>query len=142
MGRAPAITVTSEGLTEISAALKLLPEAFREVAADSLEAGSAIISAEADSRVPVDEGELRDSGDSAIREDGLQVTVGYADVKARWVEFATEDTPAQPFLYPAFRIGVRFVRKQMRTWAKTVGQKVVTRTRIGSQLRKLRKGAR
>lgn len=130
------ITVSFDGLTEISAALDAAPEAFRETAADALQGGGAVISAEADARVPVDEGDLKASGDSAIREDGLQVTVGYGDEKARWVEFATEDTPAQPFLYPAFQIGVKHVRKAMKGWAKAAGEKIRTRTKRIKALRK------
>jgi HK97 gp10 family phage protein len=125
-----------DGLTEVNAALAALPEAFREVAAETLQAGGAVISAEADARVPVDEGDLKGSGDSAVREDGLQVTVGYSDPKGRWVEFATNDTPAQPFLYPAFQIGARFVRKQMRNWGKAAGEKVRTRVRRIPSLRR------
>lgn len=130
------ISGSIDGLTEVNAALAALPEAFREVVADAFQTGTAIISAEADARVPVDEGDLKDSGDSAIRADGLQATIGYSDPKARWVEFATEDTPAQPFLYPAFQLGQRFIRKDMRAWAKRVGERIVTRTRRIKSLRR------
>jgi HK97 gp10 family phage protein len=76
-------------------------------------------------RVPVDEGDLRDS----IRHHGVRegkrgglyvaITAGEptADGKyntARIVEFGTMDTPAQPFLLPAYRANRRRIRTRMR----------------------------
>lgn len=130
--------VTIDGLTEAKAALALLPEAFRELAVSTLETGGLIILSEADARVPVDEGDLRDSLDINIRGDGLQVTVGSGDPKARWVEFATVDTPAQPFLWPAFQRGARFVRAQMKGWAAAAGEQVRSKTK---RLKRPRKAA-
>jgi HK97 gp10 family phage protein len=121
--------VTIDGLTEAKAALEFLPEAFRQEVALTIERGALIIAAEADARVPFDEGDLQASGDMHIRADGLQATVGYGSPYARWVEFSTEDTPAQPFLWPAFQLGARYVRKQMRTWGEAVARKVRTRTK-------------
>lgn len=128
-----------DGLTEVNAALAALPEAFREVVAQTFEVGGVIIEGEADARVPVDEGDLKASLGRNTREDGLQVTVGSGDPKARWVEFSTIDTPAQPFLWPGFRIGARFVRKQMRlSWVSDAARKLRLRTK---RFRKPRKAA-
>ena len=112
--------VTLEGFTEAKAALAALPEEFRAVAADTIEVGAAIIEGEAGARVPVDEGDLKASLGTNIRADRLQADVGFGDFKAAWVEFGTNDTPAQPSLWPGFQIGARYVRKQMRTWAASV----------------------
>ena len=73
-----------------------------------------------------------------VRDDGLQASVGSGDKKARFVEFATNDTPAQPFLYPAFRVGAKYIRASMRNWAKNAAQSAIEgnvnagRTSIGS----------
>lgn len=128
---ADAVKVTISGLVEASAALRALPEEFAAVAADSIEVGAAIIEGEADARVPVDEGDLRGSLGTNIRDDRLQADVGYGDFKARWVEFGTNDTPAQPSLWPAFQVGSRYIRKQIRVWAREVGQRVRSRTKRG-----------
>lgn len=112
------VRVTISGLVEANATLAALPEAFKTVAADTIEVGAAIIEGEADSRVPVDEGDLKDSLGTNIRDDRLQADIGYGDHKAGWVEFGTNDTPAQPSLTPAFQIGARYVRKQVRDWAR------------------------
>lgn len=135
------MSVAVEGLTEASLALALLPEAFRAVAAENIAAGSAMIESEAAARAPVGDfvrgrygkdrqpGQLRASIHRAVRADGLQATVAVGDEKARWVEFATVDTPAQPFLYPAFKVGARYVRKQMRLWAEEAGRRVRFKTK-------------
>lgn len=129
MARAPAASVSIDGLTEALAALDALPEAFREVVAETIDEGADIIEREADFRVPVAEGDLKRSQGRNDRDDGLQTAVGYGDPKARFVEFATEDTPAQPYLWPAFQQGAKHVRKKMREWGKEAGQKVRARTK-------------
>jgi HK97 gp10 family phage protein len=121
--------VRIDGLTEALAALRDLDPAFRAVAAASIRTGAGIIEDEAHSRVPKDEGDLDRSIGTNIREDGLQASVGAGDYKARYVEFGTEDTPSQPYLFPAFKRGARFVRKEMRTWAKEAVQKVRFKTK-------------
>lgn len=134
----PRAVSTIDGLSEVNAALAELPEAFREVVAQTFEVGGAIIEGEADARVPVDEGDLKASLGRNMREDGLQVSIGSGDPKARWVEFATVDTPAQPFLWPGFRIGARFVRKQMRlSWVSDAARKLRLRTKRFRKPRKV-----
>lgn len=120
---------TVEGVADVQAALAALPEAFREVVAKTIEVGADIIEGEADARVPEESGDLRKSIGKEIRPDGLQATIGAGEPYARWVEFATVDTPAQPFLWPAFRIGARFVRSQIRDWAVQAGEKVRLKTK-------------
>lgn len=112
------VGVTISGIAEASRTLRELPDAFKNVAADTIEVGLGIIEGEADARVPVDEGDMKRSLGTNIREDRLQGDVGYGDFKARWVEFGTNDTPAQPSLTPASQIGFRWIRKQIRDWAR------------------------
>lgn len=119
-----------DGLTEARAALASLPEAFREAAADTIEIGSRIILIEAARRVPVDTRKLKDSLGRNVRADGLQAAIGSGDYKAKFVEFGTDDTRAQPFLWPAYRKGVRFVRIQMKGWTEKAGMKVRVRGRV------------
>lgn len=129
-GRAGRIQpVRVDGLTEMKAALAFLPEAFRQVAAETIDTGTSVMEFEALKRVPYDEGDLFNSIGRNVREDGLQATVGAGDFKARFVELGTNDTPAQPYLYPAFRTGARFIRRRMRDWAAEAGEKVRFRTK-------------
>ncbi len=118
-----------DGLTEVKAALSQLPEAFRAVVADSIAIGSNIILMEAVGRVPFRDGDLKASLKRNVRSDGLQATVQATDYKAFWNEFGTSDTPAQPFMRPAFKLGAKYVRGRVRGWAKEAGEKVRTRTK-------------
>lgn len=137
-----------DGLTQAKKALASLPEAFREVAAKSIAAGSQIILTEALSRAPVGWEELREghvrlkgSIGREVRPDGLQAAVGSGDFTAKWVEFGTKKNAAKPFLYPAYRLGARYVRKAMRGWAKAAGEKVRARQRISSTQKAANKAA-
>lgn len=131
-----------DGLTAAKKALADLPEAFREVAADTIEIGSRIILAEAAARAPVGWEPLRPghvrlkpSLGREVRSDGLQASVGSGDFTAPWVEFGTKKNAAKPFLWPAYRLGARFVRRQMRNWAQKAGEKVRTRQKLSSTQR-------
>lgn len=122
-------SITVDGLTEVTGNLARLPEDFRAVVAETIDEGSAIIESETRARVPVDKGTMKLSLGRNVRSDGLQASVGFGDVKARFVEFATVDTPAQPSLWPAFRRGARYIRRQMRDWAARAGQRVRFKTK-------------
>ena len=119
-----------DGLTEAKATIALLPQAFKDVAIEALDIGSRIILSEADRRVPVREGKLKRSLGRNVRSDGLQIAIGSGDKKARWVEFSTNDTPAQPFLYPGFRLGARFIRASMKDWADEAGIRATGKTKL------------
>lgn len=121
MARGLKAEVRVDGLTEAKATIAALPEAFKEQVREALDIGSAIILSEAGRRVPVRHGTLKQSLGRNIRADGLQASIGSGDKKAQWVEFATNDTPAQPFLFLAFRLGARFIRASMRNWAENAG---------------------
>lgn len=136
MARGSKANVRVDGLTEARATIALLPQAFRDVVSENLEIASRIILSEAGSRVPVRQGTLKRSLGRNVRADGLQVAIGSGDKKARFVEFATNDTPAQPFLYPAFRLGSRFIRGAMKNWTDDAGNRARFKTkRSGSVTR-------
>lgn len=122
-------SVRVEGLDEAKATVAAFPEAMREEIADAIDVGSAIILTEANRRVPVLSGDLKRSGSRSVRGDGMEAIVGYSDFKAKWIEFGTNDTPAEPFLYPGFRLGARYIRKVLRTAAEEAGVKARFRTR-------------
>lgn len=137
-----------DGLTQAKKALASLPEAFREVAADTIEIGSRIILTEAASRAPVGWEALRPghvrlkpSLGREVRSDGLQASVGSGDFTAPWVEFGTKKNAAKPFLWPAYRLGARFVRKQMRNWAQKAGEKVRMRQKVSATQKAVNKAA-
>lgn len=126
-GRMQAVRI--DGLTEAKAALAFLPEAFRLVAAETIDTGTAIMESEAHNRVPYDHGDLDRSIGRNVREDGLQASVGAGDIAAKYTELGTEHMAAQPWLYPAYRTGVRFIRRAMKGWSEEAGQKVRVRSK-------------
>jgi len=133
------MAVRIDGLTEAKATLAALPAAFIEVASESIHDGTDIMWSEAEARAPVgpardpNQGKLKASIGKNTRGDGLQAAVGSSDPKAKFVEFGTNDTPAEPFLFPAFRIGSRVIRGQMRKWADEAGQRARFRTKRGGK---------
>lgn len=122
-----------DGLTEAVDTFENLPAAFRDEIADTLATGAGIIESEAKSRVPYDEGDLERSIGTNIRDDGMEAAVGSGIVYAPFVEFGTVYTAAQPWLYPAFRTGARYIRRRMKTWPLEAWQKVRARTKRGKR---------
>lgn len=135
MARGSKADVRVDGLTEAKATIALLPQAFRDVVVEELDIGSRIILSEAGRRVPVREGKLKRSLGRNVRDDGLQIAIGSGDVKAQWVEFATNDTPAQPFLFPAFRLGARYIRAKMKGWTDDAGNRARFKTKRSNRTR-------
>lgn len=128
-----------DGLTEAKETFGLLPEAFVSVAKETIAEGADIIWSEAYARCPVGTGrdphpgELKASLGKNIRSDGLQATVGSGLHRAKFTELGTNDTPAEPFLYPGYRIGARFIRQEIRGWADEAGQRARFRTKKGGK---------
>src|SRR5262245_20858570 len=101
-----------------------IPKEVRAALETEMIASADLIISGAKLRVPVDQGDLRDSirrTDIRVgKRGGFYVTVvagqrtpdGYNT--ARIVEFGTMDTPAQPFLLPAFRVNRRRIRTRLR----------------------------
>lgn len=131
-----------DGLTETKAALEALPASFREVVALTIAEAAQIIFEEARSRVPVLTGGLYRSIGVNIRKDGMQAAIGSGAEHAPFVEFGTKQTPAQPWLYPAFLRGARHVRKTMRDWVGDAGERAVVRSRRGKNVRAISKLAK
>lgn len=106
-----------DGLTEAKAALASLDPAFRDILREHLAKGGDIIEREAERRVRVRKiggGKLKRSIGKNVREDGLQVSVGSGVFYARHLELGTKKMPAKRFLFPAFKRGARYVRKEVR----------------------------
>lgn len=128
-------TLRADGLTEAKATFAELPAAFRSVASETIEAGTDIMWAEAYAHAPVGSGrdphpgELKRSIARNVRSDGLQASVGSGLYRAKFTEFGTSDTPAEPFLLPAFRVGARYIRNEMRDWADMAGNRARFRTK-------------
>lgn len=134
------LSVRVDGLTEARATTALLPQAFKDVAIEALDIGSRIILSEAFRRAPegfgyATAGTLKRSLGRNVRDDGLQIAIGSSDKKAKFVEFATNDTPAQPFLFPAFKQGARFIRRSMRDWADDAGNRARFKTKRSNRTR-------
>lgn len=121
-----------DGLTEAKASLANLPEAFKEIAIETIDIGTNIMLVEANARVPVYRGTLKASLGKNTREDGLQVAVGSSDYKAKFLEFGTEDTPRRAFLWPAYRLGAKYIRGRMKHWADEAAQKVSVRSKTSA----------
>lgn len=121
--------VRVDGLTEAKERLRFLPDEFRFQVAETIDTGTAIMESEAHNRVPYKDGDLDRSIGRNIREDRLQASVGTPLPHGRFQELGTEHNAAQPWLYPAFLVGARFIRREMKEWAERAGQRVITRAR-------------
>lgn len=129
------LSVRVDGLTEARATTAALPEAFKAVVREALEIGGNIILYETNRRVPIRFGKMKASLGRNVRDDGLQVAVGFGDPKAKFVEFATNDTPAQPSLFLAFKLGARFIRRSMRDWTDDAGNRARFKTKRSNRTR-------
>jgi HK97 gp10 family phage protein len=111
-----------------------LPKVIRaDLEAAMLESANRIVSG-ARLRVPVESGKLRDSihhgGVKESKRGGLYIAIvagqrtpdGYNT--ARIVEFGTMDTPAQPFLLPAYRANRASAQRRMRRAIRDAVEKV------------------
>jgi HK97 gp10 family phage protein len=125
--------VEVDGLTGVTDTIHEIPETMREVIADTFEEAAPMMEREAEIRAPIDEGDLLRSIGNRIRSDGLQFVVYAGADHAVFVEFGTEDTPAQAFLQPAYRRGARWIRQKMKTWGTVLGMKVRFRTKRSSR---------
>lgn len=106
-----------------------MPKAVRAAVEIAMAESADLIVAGARLRVPVESGDLRDSiHRTEVREGkrgGLYVAIsagrptrdGHYNT-ARIVEFGTMDTPAQPFLLPAYRANRRRAQARIRRAAR------------------------
>lgn len=95
---------------------KLAPDTDREVA-KAVAKGAEEVAATAKQLAPVATGELRDSIGWQMNKSRMNIvaTISADALHARWVEFGTKggvlgSQPAQPFMFPAYRL----LRKRVR----------------------------
>lgn len=130
-----------DGLTQAKATLANLPAAFREIAVETIDIGTNIMLTEAVARVPVRYGSLKRSIGKHERDDGLQAAVGSGDWKAKFQEFGTNDTPRQAFLWPAYKLGAKYIRGRIKHWAQEAATKATTRNTVSKGAKKADKKA-
>lgn len=124
------MSVRVEGIQDAVQAFRDMPGPIREAIAEKVANAAAIIESEAIGRVPIDEGDLKRDIQTKLSPRGMAAVVGNDEViYARWVELGTLRMNAQPYLYPAFRWGARYFRKEMRSLGDEIGAKVRGRTR-------------
>jgi HK97 gp10 family phage protein len=124
-----------DGLTDAKKALAELSPAFTEVAVKTIDDGTDIMYTEARKNVPFRTGALLLSIGKNTSAEGLQASVGSGLEYAKYQEFGTKKSRARPFLGPAYRIGARHIRREMRAWAKEAVQKIKTRTKTSRSAR-------
>lgn len=93
---------TIVGLSKMKADLARAAAKIQQAADDAVDEGAEAVAQGMRAGAPVDTGELVDGIAVRPAEDGVGKDVGVFDVgHAGFVEFGTEDTPAQPFAQPA-----------------------------------------
>lgn len=123
--------------------LAALPAAVKVEIRPALEKSADEIAALARRLVPVDSGDLRDSigwtwgtaprgaiSLGTVKAGDLTITVYAGNSEAfyaRWVEFGTVKTSAQPFFYPAYRA----MRKRAKSRIKRAGTKAAKKVAAG-----------
>lgn len=127
-----------EGIPDVVAAFREAEESIRELVGDHIETAAAIIESEAKRRVPYDEGDLERSYQTKLSPRRMMAVVGSDLVYARFQELGTLRVRPQPHLYPAFRWGSRYLRREMKGWGSEVGARIRGRTRRNRALRRRR----
>lgn len=130
-----------EGGKQVQDSLSHLPAAIQERARVHIDTARRAMEAQARLNAPMaeeDGGQLKASIYSQVTHGGLNAQVGSRGVEyARHVEFGTNDTPAQPYLFPAFLANVRTLRKNLRGMLKDSGFKLRSRVRRADVTRRL-----
>lgn len=104
--------VTIKGMPSLRRALKQAPDEVKKPLQKAVEEGANQVRAEMLRRVPRDSGDLADVISVKMQRDKLGARVGpgikgkrhrqKAGWRAHFVEFGTQNQPAQPFIFPAF----------------------------------------
>lgn len=128
-----------DGMKEVFNTLALLDRAAQEQVMEYMDKRTDEILAEAQRNVPVDEGDLLRALEKRKSAGGLTIDVGtYEDPEeahATFVEFPTEDTQSQPFLFPAYLKGIRLLRRDIRGMLKDTKFRLRTRTKRHAKTR-------
>lgn len=111
-----------EGLASYMRRMQAIPAAARAALGPCLVEAAEDLAETVRALAPVDEGHLRESvtvtgpnqatppysqpgGEQVVPENAAAVTVGNTDVRyPHLVEYGTEDAPAQPYFWPAYRM--------------------------------------
>lgn len=123
------MSIDVEGTEDVVAAFRELPDAIREVIGEKIETTAGIIHSEARRRVPYDDGDLDRDIKIKLSPRKQYARVGNDLFYAPFQELGTLRSPAQPYLYPAFRAGARYLRREMRGWGNEVGAQIRGRAR-------------
>ncbi|MDY8111161.1 HK97-gp10 family putative phage morphogenesis protein [Fulvimarina sp. 2208YS6-2-32] len=115
---------TSDQLKRLQKRMAAIPLAVREAIIPALDRSADQLVAAAKHLAPEDDGDLRDSIRKEPGEHELQrkiVAGDEATFYATFVEHGTAETPAQPFLFPSYRLN----RKQIEARIKRAVNKAV-----------------
>jgi HK97 gp10 family phage protein len=126
-GRMP--TVSVEGAEALRSTLESLPAELQSEIRGRMHTAGRQIEQEARDRVPKKSRDLLNSIGYRVSDSGLSVEVGSRGVAyAAHVEWGTRKMKAIPWLYPAFRVGVKTLRRGLRETMADLPRK--TRTRV------------
>lgn len=130
------MSISAEGIPDVVAAFRATPDVIREMIGEKIETAAAIIESEARRKVPIDEGDLEADIQIKLSPRRQMALIGNDLLYAKFVELGTLRTRPQPYLYPAFRWGSRYLRRELRGWGMEVGARVRGRTRRSRALRR------
>ncbi len=101
------VSISVQGLSNVQDMLEGLEEAILDAAEEGMAEGIEMIAATARALAPVESGGLRGSIFGQVHRGGGSVagSVTASAPHAMYVEMGTSNTPAQPFLHPAFAMG-------------------------------------
>lgn len=128
---------TGKGLQNLGSLrrkLRALPDDLRAAIRAEFEAAAAEMEAEMKERVPKDTGTLEGLISSKVSADGFSAKIGFRGKRAsrkgyyaKFQEFGTVDTPAQPFMVPAFEAvapkAVKRIRKRVNQALADAGKR-------------------
>lgn len=129
-------SITVSGLSAAVKALRELPRDIDQLVNPLVEKSVQAIEDDARARAPFDEFELRNDISSQMLPGGNKGEVKSAVDHSVPVEFGTEDTPAQPFMFPAFQAEVKVLRKELRALVADLPVKLRTRVKRDKRTRK------
>jgi HK97 gp10 family phage protein len=120
--------MANPSVLRFQALVRMLPQAIRRDVFAAVEGGADTMAADMRRRVPVGGGTLsasiRTEPDAAhlrvtIRAGGPTTTTAHGYDYSLGIEFGNEDTPAQPFFWPAYRAKRRAVRAGIKQAMRT-----------------------
>ena len=117
-----------QGGNKLRRALRKLPKELREEFGDGLKKHSQILAKDIERRAARNKGDLAKAVHFRLAGDRLSSHIGYSQKRpgfkrkwkkggfvALWAEFGTRHHKSQPFIRPAFRSRVEYIKADMRT---------------------------